>query len=122
MGEADVQRAAQRIAAALGEMGIPYVICGALAVTAHGHVPCRRGTPGDEGVLDDGDARCSGVELGLLREVSHRQAAANADRSPVGRLLPGVLRASVDLPAPFAPMRPTFSRRASVNVASSRTT
>jgi hypothetical protein len=38
MGDADIQRAARRIAGALGEMGIPYVICGALAVTAHGHV------------------------------------------------------------------------------------
>ncbi len=38
MGDADVQRAAKRIAAVLGEMGIPYVICGGLAVTAHGHV------------------------------------------------------------------------------------
>lgn len=37
MGDADVQRAAKRLAAALGEMGIPYAICGALAVTAHGH-------------------------------------------------------------------------------------
>jgi hypothetical protein len=37
MGDADVQRAARHLAAALGEMGIPYVICGALAVTAYGH-------------------------------------------------------------------------------------
>ena len=37
MGDADVQRAAKRLAAALGEMNIPYAICGALAVTAHGH-------------------------------------------------------------------------------------
>ncbi len=37
MGDADVQRAAKRIAASLADMGIPYVICGGLAVTAHGH-------------------------------------------------------------------------------------
>ena len=37
MGDADVQRAAKRIATALNEMGVPYVICGALAVTAYGH-------------------------------------------------------------------------------------
>jgi hypothetical protein len=37
MADADVQRAANHIASALGEMGIPYVICGGLAVTAHGH-------------------------------------------------------------------------------------
>jgi hypothetical protein len=38
MGDADVQRAAKRISATLSEMGIPYAICGALAVTAHGHI------------------------------------------------------------------------------------
>jgi hypothetical protein len=37
MGDADVQRAANHIASALSEMGIPYAICGGLAVTAHGH-------------------------------------------------------------------------------------
>lgn len=37
MGDADIQRAAKRIAAALTEMDVPYVICGGLAVTAHGH-------------------------------------------------------------------------------------
>ncbi|GAC1351114.1 MAG: hypothetical protein NVSMB1_01050 [Polyangiales bacterium] len=37
MGDADVQRAAKRIAAALSEMGIAYAICGGLAVTAYGH-------------------------------------------------------------------------------------
>jgi hypothetical protein len=37
MGDADVQRAAKRIAGTLGEMGIPFVICGGLAVMAHGH-------------------------------------------------------------------------------------
>jgi hypothetical protein len=37
MGSADVQLAAQRLAAALNDLGIDYVICGALAVTAHGH-------------------------------------------------------------------------------------
>jgi hypothetical protein len=37
MGDADVQRAAMRITAALRAMGVSYVICGALAVTAHGH-------------------------------------------------------------------------------------
>ncbi len=38
MGAADVQLAAKRIAAVLNQMKVPYVICGALAVTAHGHV------------------------------------------------------------------------------------
>ncbi|MCK6439829.1 MAG: hypothetical protein L6Q71_06470 [Planctomycetes bacterium] len=37
MGDADVQRAAKKLAARLGEMGIPYAICGGLAVTAHGY-------------------------------------------------------------------------------------
>lgn len=38
MGQADVQKAADRIAARLSELAIPYAICGGLAVTAHGHV------------------------------------------------------------------------------------
>jgi hypothetical protein len=38
MGTADVQLAARRIAEALSEMGIPYAICGGLAVTAYGHL------------------------------------------------------------------------------------
>lgn len=38
MGDADVQHAANRLGATLDEMGIAYALCGALAVTAHGHV------------------------------------------------------------------------------------
>jgi hypothetical protein len=38
MGEADVQRAARRIATALGAIGVPYAIAGGLAVAAHGHL------------------------------------------------------------------------------------
>jgi hypothetical protein len=38
MGDADVQRAAKRLSATLNRMDVPYVICGALAVTAYGHV------------------------------------------------------------------------------------
>jgi len=47
MGDADVQRAAHRIAFTLNEMGIPYVICGGLAVSAHGHARLTQ----DVGVL-----------------------------------------------------------------------
>jgi hypothetical protein len=43
MGDSDIQRAARRIASTLNEMGIPYAICGALAVTAHGHVRLTQG-------------------------------------------------------------------------------
>ena len=38
MGEADVQKAARRIAAALRDIGVPYAIAGGLAVAAHGHL------------------------------------------------------------------------------------
>lgn len=38
MGEANVQAAARTLAARLTELGIPYAICGGLAVAAHGHV------------------------------------------------------------------------------------
>lgn len=37
MGEAKVQRAASDLAAALDEIGVPYAIAGALAVSMHGH-------------------------------------------------------------------------------------
>ncbi len=38
MGTADVQAAAKCIAEAMEKLSVPYAICGALAVTAHGHV------------------------------------------------------------------------------------
>ncbi len=38
MGTADVQKAARRIARALRDLEVPYVIVGGLAVAAHGHV------------------------------------------------------------------------------------
>lgn len=38
MGQANVQAAAKNLAARLSELGIPYAICGGLAVAAHGHV------------------------------------------------------------------------------------
>ena len=47
MGTADVQLAANRVAAKLEELGIPYAICGGLAVSVHGH----RRTTADVDVL-----------------------------------------------------------------------
>jgi hypothetical protein len=47
MGVADVQLAANRLAARLEQMGIPYAICGGLAVSAWGH----RRTTSDVDVL-----------------------------------------------------------------------
>jgi hypothetical protein len=47
MGTADVQLAAERLARKLDELGIPYAICGGLAVGAHGHLRVT----GDVGVL-----------------------------------------------------------------------
>jgi len=38
MGDADVQKAASRLAARLNELRIPQAICDGLAVAAHGHV------------------------------------------------------------------------------------
>jgi len=38
MGEAPVQLAARRIARALDDLGVPHVVCGGLAVAAHGHL------------------------------------------------------------------------------------
>ena len=55
------------------------------------------------------------IELGLLREVADREArAARSTVPPSGVSTPARIFASVDLPAPLAPMRPTFSPRASV--------
>ncbi|MFQ5504129.1 MAG: hypothetical protein ACE5F1_04925 [Planctomycetota bacterium] len=51
MGQADVQKAARRIAARLEELGVPYAICGGLAVAAHGHVRLTE----DVGVLVSAD-------------------------------------------------------------------
>lgn len=55
MGTADVQVAADRLAAKLSELGIPYAICGGLAVTAHGHA--RTTSDVDVLVTADGLAR-----------------------------------------------------------------
>jgi hypothetical protein len=38
MGEAPVQLAARRITRALRDLGVPHVVCGGLAVAAHGHL------------------------------------------------------------------------------------
>ena len=38
MGEAPVQLAAHRITRALRDLGVPHVVCGGLAVAAHGHL------------------------------------------------------------------------------------
>jgi hypothetical protein len=43
MGDADVQKAARRIASRLEELKIPYSICGGLAVVAHGHLRLTQG-------------------------------------------------------------------------------
>lgn len=63
MGTADVQLAAERLAAKLDELGIPYAICGGLAVTAHGH---RRTTVDvDVLVTAEGLERFKAAALGL---------------------------------------------------------
>ena len=62
MGRAPVQLAAERLAAALDELGIPYAICGGLAVAAHGHI--RYTEDVDVLLTADGLARFKKARLG----------------------------------------------------------
>ena len=41
-GGSPIHAAAERIASALDEMGIPFVVVGALAANAHGHVQLKK--------------------------------------------------------------------------------
>src|SRR5262245_40030157 len=62
MGTADVQLAANRLAQKLDELGIPYAICGGLAVFAHGHERMTRDV--DVVLTADGLARFKEQALG----------------------------------------------------------
>lgn len=63
MGTADVQLAADKLAAKLKELGIPYAICGGLAVAAHGHN--RVTTDVDVLLTEDGLQRFKDNAIGL---------------------------------------------------------
>ena len=90
MGIADVQLARDRIARKLEELGIPYAICGGLAVSAHGH----RRTTSDVDVLltADGLRRFKEGALGLgwlERFAGSRGVRDMENRTPVDFLITG---------------------------------
>jgi hypothetical protein len=90
MGTADVQLAAERLASKLEELGIPYAICGGLAVTAHGHPR----TTDDVDVLlrEDGLERFKAEALGrgwLERFPGSRGIKDTQQRVPIDILLAG---------------------------------
>jgi hypothetical protein len=90
MGTADVQLAANRLAAKLEELQIPYAICGGLAVAAHGH----RRTTVDVDVLltPSGLQRFKEQALGrgwLERFAGSRGVRDTEHRTPIDFLLTG---------------------------------
>lgn len=92
MGTADVQLAAKKIAAKLEELGIPYAICGGLAVTAHGHERTTRDV--DVLVTAEGLQRFKAEALGrgwLERFPGSRGVRDMERRTPVDFLLAGGL-------------------------------
>jgi hypothetical protein len=63
MGTADVQVALHRITRQLADLGIPYAVCGGLAVNAHGYQ--RTTVDVDLLVTADGLARFKAASVGL---------------------------------------------------------
>lgn len=90
MGTADVQLAANRLAARLEELHIPYAICGGLAVSAHGH---RRTTVDVDVVITaDGLRRFKEAALGLgwlERFAGSRGVRDTENRTPIDFLITG---------------------------------
>jgi hypothetical protein len=90
MSTADVQQAADRLAAKLEELQIPYAICGGLAVSAHGH----RRTTDDVDVLltAAGLQRFKAAALGLgwlERFAGSRGVRDTENRTPIDFLITG---------------------------------
>jgi hypothetical protein len=111
MGTADVQLAADRLVAKLEELGIPYAICGGLALTAHGY---RRNTVDvDVVVTPDGLRLFKAAALGLgwlerfagsrgVRDTEHRTSidflltgGSAGDRAATGVTFPDPAQCSV---------------------------
>lgn len=90
MGTADVQLAATKVAALLDELGIPYAICGGLAVSAHGH----RRTTSDVDVLLTADGLRRFKERALSRGFVEKFAGSRGvrdteHRTPIDFLVTG---------------------------------
>jgi len=80
MGTSDVHQAADRLCQKLDELGIPYAICGALAVNAHGHL--RNTTDIDVLLTADGLKRFKEGALGLgwLERFAGSRGVKDTDR------------------------------------------
>ncbi len=90
MGTSDVHLAADRLCQKLDELAIPYAICGALAVNAHGHV--RATNDIDVLLTPDGLRRFKEVALGRgwLERFAGSRGVKDTDRGvPVDVLLTG---------------------------------
>jgi hypothetical protein len=62
-----------------------------------------------------GEDGVAGLELGLLRQVAHADAALERQRPACPPLRPATMRKRVDFPEPFTPMKPTFSPSSTAN-------
>jgi hypothetical protein len=90
MGTADVQVAAERLAGKLEELGIPYAICGGLAVVAHGHERMTKDV--DVLLTQDGLRRFEEQALGRgwLERLPGSKGVRDTDRNvPVDILVTG---------------------------------
>ncbi len=90
LGTSDVHVAADRLCQKLDELGIPYAICGGLAVNAHGH---QRATMGVDVLLTaDGLRRFKEQALGRgwLERFAGSRGVKDTDRSiPIHILVSG---------------------------------
>ena len=90
MGTSDVHQAADRLCQKLDELGIPYAICGGLAVNAHGHQ--RATTDVDVLLTADGLRRFKELALGLgwLERFAGSRGVKDTDRNiPIDVLVTG---------------------------------
>lgn len=90
MGTSDVHQALARVTNRLDELGIPYAICGGMAVNAHGYQ--RTTTDVDLLLTPDGHARfkASAVGLGWVDKFPGSRGVKDAqNRVPIDFLLTG---------------------------------
>lgn len=90
MGTSDVHLALQRVTQRLEEIGVPYAICGGLAVNAHGYQ--RTTTDVDLLVTTEGLARFKATSLGLgwLEKFAGSRGVKDADNKvPIDFLVTG---------------------------------
>jgi len=90
MGTSDVHLAADRLCQKLEELGIPYAICGGLAVNAHGH---RRNTTDIDVLLTPAGLqqfKAKALGLGWLERFAGSRGVKDTDRGvPIDILVTG---------------------------------